>query len=134
MINFYQGIRRLLFSYDWDIVEIEGAMFKLSWGLWMLLPFPVFRTVSAYTLIAPENIWGIFLVIFGAFHMYAVFTRQLNWRRLMSFISFFFWLFSAILLLIQAPTAALIPTFVIIAFFMGVNYIRLGVLAKIDLP
>lgn len=131
MNKFYQSLYRLLFSYDWDVVEVEGALFKLSWGLWMLLPFPVFRTVSMYSLIAPENVWGIFLILFGTIHLYAVGTQNLHWRRVMSLVSFFFWLFSVILLFLQAPTAALIPTFAIIAFFMGVNFIRLNLLAKI---
>lgn len=125
------NIRRLFFGYDWDIVEIEGALFKLTWGLWMLLPFPVFKSVSVYSQIASENTWGVSLAALGVIHLYAVINNKIWLRRVMCFIAFSFWLFTIILIYIQAPTASLLPTFSIIAFFMAMNFVRLGAASRV---
>lgn len=121
-----QTIKRFIFSYDWEIVEIEGAIFKIMWGIWLLLPFQTFRQISGYTAISTENIWGFGLLFLGLVHFGAITSGKIRLRRWITFIAFLFWLFTILLIFKQSPTAALLPLFAVIAFFMGLNFIRLG--------
>jgi hypothetical protein len=126
MAKFLNRLKILLLSYDWEIIEVQGAVFKTAWGFWLLLPFPVFRAISGYNAAGKENIWGWGLFALGVFHLYAIFSNKLKLRRWVTFVAFLFWIFTVILILQQSKTSVLIPMFSIIAFFMGLNFVRMG--------
>lgn len=121
-----RSIQKFIFSYDWEIVEVQGSIFKITWGVWLLLPFETFRTVEGYNAFGDERVYGIVLLILGLVHFMAIASHKVDIRRNITFLAFLFWLFSAIMVYTQAHTAAIIPMFVVIAFFMAVNFIRLG--------
>lgn len=128
----FKKVKRFIFTYDWEIVEVQGALFKLTWGIWLLLPFKVFRTVPGYNAFGSENLWGWGLAALGFVHLIAILSGNLYWRRRLTLTAFFFWIFIIVLLALQSATAAFLPTFVIIAFFMGMNYIRMRFEEKIQ--
>lgn len=115
-----------MFTYDWEVVEIMGAVFKITWGIWLLLPFPVFRAIEGYNAVGTESWWGIGLLIYGTLHLMAVIAGHRFYRRWLTFGAFLFWIFTVFLIWQQSHTAALLPTFTVIAFFMGLNFIRIG--------
>lgn len=125
--TFGKKIRQMLFAYDWAVVEIMGSMFKIAWGFWLLLPFPTFRLISGYTAVGKENYWGICLLIYGICHFASIMSGNRRWRRYFTFGGFLFWLFTIILVWQQSHTSSLLPFFFLITFFMGLNFIRLGI-------
>lgn len=131
MITIFNSFKRFLFSYDWEIVEVQGAVFKVIWGIWLLSPFQTFRTISGYNQIASENTWGWSLLILGLIHLLAVLSRYRKLRITMCMIAFLFWTFTVVLVVQQLWTSAIVPMFSVIAFFMGLNFTRL-VLMKPD--
>src|SRR6185503_20309153 len=98
---------RFIFTYDWEVVEIQGAIFKIAWGVWLLLPFPVFRAVQGYNAVGTENWWGIGLLIYGLAHFIAILSGNRLARRIFTFGAFLFWIFTVILIWQQTHTAAL---------------------------
>lgn len=118
---------KMFFLYNWEIVEVQGALFKIGWGIWLLLPFPTFTSIQGYTAVTTENYWGWGLLILGSIHLAAIAYNRLPIRRWITFIAFIFWIFTVVLIYSQAHRAALIPLFSIIALFMGLNFLRLGV-------
>lgn len=119
-------IFKLIFGYDWEVVEVQGAMFKIAWGVWMLLPFPMFKTFEGYTAYGTENFYGLSLLIMGIVHLTAIASHKVDIRRRITFLAFLFWFFSIIMVYTQSKFSALIPLFAVVAFFMGVNFIRLS--------
>lgn len=119
-------IGKFIFSYDWEIVEIQGSIFKITWGIWLLLPFDTFRTVQGYNNYGNENYWGVGLLALGIIHFGTIVSHNIKARKTITFVAFLFWLFSALMIAMQSLTAGIIPMFGVIAFFMGVNFIRLG--------
>ncbi len=131
-INYMNRIIKLFFNYDWEIVEIQGAVFKICWGIWLLLPFRVFRMVQGYNAIGNENYWGWGLLILGLIHFAAIASNKLSLRRWITFIAILFWIFSIILIWLQSHTAGLLPMFAVIGFFMTINFWRLGIMMKVE--
>lgn len=121
-----RALYKLIFSYDWEIVEVQGALFKITWGLWLLLPFNVFKAIEGYSAYGSENFYGALLLIMGIIHLVAIASHKVDIRRRITFMAFLFWLFSIIMVYTQSPTGALLPMFAVVAFFMGVNFIRLS--------
>lgn len=132
MAEFTSKFIKILFSYDWEVIEIQGAVFKIVWGLWLLMPFDTFRAIKGYYAVGLENYWGWGLLILGMIHLYSIFSRKLLFRRWITFVAFTFWIFTIVLIWEQAHTSALLPFFAIIAFFMGLNFLRLGIQGKVD--
>lgn len=130
MDKFRTFVVNFFFNYNWEIVEIEGAIFKISWGIWLLLPFQTFKSIQGYAGIATENYWGWGLLLLGTIHLLSIASGRLFIRRWITFIAFLFWIFTVVLIWSQAPTAALLPLFSVIAFFMGLNFLRLGIEIK----
>lgn len=125
------SFKRFLFTYDWEIVEIQGATFKIMWGVWLLSPFQTFRTIAGYNQVASENTWGWGLLLLGLIHLIAILSKNRIMRIIMCMIAFLFWTFTVILVAQQLWTSAIVPMFSVIAFFMGINFTRL-VLDKPD--
>ncbi len=126
MIYIIRKLKIFILTYDWEVVEIQGALFKISWGIWLLMPFPTFKAISGYNAVGTENYWGVGLLVYGMLHFLAIMSSNRFARRWLTFGSFLFWVFTCILIYQQAPTAALLPLFAVIAFFMGLNFIRIG--------
>lgn len=122
-------IRKILFQYDWEVVEIQCAFFKIGWGIWLLLPFHTFGGASYRGLatVMPEVAWGIFILFIGIVHFRAVFSKHLWFRKLMIFSGFSFWLYMALIFSLNKVESLMIPLMVIISFFLAVNYLRLSI-------
>lgn len=123
-------IRRLVFSYDWEIVEVQGALFKIIWGIWLLLPFNTFQGLDVYSVLAGvmnETAWAVVLLFLGSLHFLTITTGSIKWRRVMIFVACMFWIFISIVFGLARIGSALIPITFVIAFFLAINYIRLGV-------
>jgi len=125
-------LTKFLFSYDWEIIEIQGAIFKIAWGTWLLLPFDTFRQIQGYFAVGIENMWGFGLLTLGLLHLTAVISKRLFFRRWLTFVAFLFWLFTLVLIYQQSPTAALLPMFGVIAIFMMINFLRLGIQTQVN--
>lgn len=122
-----EKIKALFFNYDWEIVEIQGATFKILWALFLLMPFPAFKTISGYASIGTENYWGSGLLIIGVLHMYSILIHKRWMRKLMTFISSLLWLFITFIVWQEAHTSALLVFFLTIGFFMFLNFLRLSI-------
>lgn len=123
-------IRKLLFQYDWEIVEIQGAIFKIVWGIWLFLPFDTFGGQPVYdslSKITNETTWGFFIIVLGLIHLWAISSGIVKYRRVMIFVAFMFWVFISVVFGVSRIGSALIPLTAVIAFFLAVNYIRLGI-------
>lgn len=123
-------IKKLFFQYDWEIVEIQGATFKIVWGIWLMLPFSTFKDLAVYDAlakVAPESAWGFIVMTLGILHLMAISSGSIFWRRALILIACMFWIFIAMAFSISRIGSALIPLTIVIAFFMAVNYLRLGV-------
>lgn len=114
--------------YEWEIIEIQGASFKLAWALLLLAPGNTFRAVQGYTAISLEVYWGWGLLIIGSVHMYSIFSRRKYklFRTIMTFIGFSFWVFSGFLIYFQSHTLSLPIMFWLIALFLFLNFLRLS--------
>lgn len=132
MSNMTKRLIKLLFGYDWEVIEIQGAVFKITWGIWLLLPFDTFRAIEGYYAVGLENAWGWGLLILGLIHFGAILSNKITLRRWITFIALMFWIFTVVLIYQQSHTAALLPMFVVIALFMGINFLRLGLQQKIQ--
>lgn len=119
----------MIFKYDWDIVEIEGAIFKIVWGIWLLLPFETFDGQEVYTAlksIAPETLWGALVLGLGLGHLIAIAYGTAKWRRHFILAACMFWIFISVTFSISRIGSALIPLTIVITFFLSINYLRLG--------
>lgn len=125
MANVLHTLKRFIFTYDWEVVEIQGAVTKMLWGLWLLMPFQTFRAIEGYAAVGKENTWGWGLLIFGSIHFVAIASGRRRPRQVLTFIAFLFWLFTVLLIYQQSHTAGVLPFFIVMAFFMGVNFIRI---------
>ena len=130
MNGFTKRLVKFLFSYDWEVVEIEGAFFKLAWGIWLLMPWDTFKSVTVYVGLS-ENVWGWGLFTVGTLHLISVFRGSIFARRWFAFFGSGFWAFNAIAIFLQSHTAALIPLFSIMSLFMLINFYRLGVMQEL---
>lgn len=126
-------IKFYLFTYDWEVIELQGAIFKIAWGLWLVMPFQSYRAAGGITASRYENYWAIALLVLGVLHFWSIKSGHLKWRRRFTFIAFAFWLFTILVVGQSSWSSPLIPFFVIIAFFMALNNIRLGMPPKIEI-
>lgn len=122
-------LKRFLFTYDWEVVEIQCASFKIAWGAWLLLPFQTFggQSYRGLASIAPEVAWGIIILVIGLLHMKAVLGKSMAFRKIMIFIGFCFWLFMALIFALNRIESLMIPILFVIDFFLAMNYLRLSV-------
>lgn len=132
MLKTLKSLKRFIFTYDWEVIEIEAAIFKIMWGFWFLLPFPFFSSIRGYTGVAPEDVWGFSLLALGSAHLWAISAHRKIFRKWATFLSFLFWLFSTILIWLQVPEGAIIPLLMVITIFVLFNFIRLSIRVKID--
>lgn len=98
MINItIKKLKDVLVTYDIELVEVMSGFAALTWGLWLLNPiadtFVSSRTFSTMALIAPEELWGIAMVIVGFLQVYSVVVHKLNLRKQSSIVLSIMWLF-----------------------------------------
>lgn len=128
-------IKRMLLLYDWEIVEVQGAILKIAWGIWLILPMQTFATSQVYSGLAAvtrnEDVWGTFLILLGISHFVGVAVGG-KWRRRFVMLAAMFWLFSSISFFIARPGTILAPLAFVIFIFMGINYIRIGLPHFVD--
>ena len=134
IIAFGKKFRQLLFNYDWEVVELQGAVLMVVWGIWLALPFSTFASTtasaSAYSGLsqfASELIWAIFFLVFGVAQIWSITTGNVKMRRLLIFAACLFWIYVSITVGISRPSAGLIPFTAVTSFFLAVNYLRLGI-------
>ncbi len=119
----------MIFHYDWEIVEIQGAIFKIVWGGWLLLPFSTFKGQAVYDAlgsITSESVWGLFVLLLGFGHLVAIAYGTTNIRRHFIFVACAFWVFISVIFGMSRVGSALITLPIVIAFFLAINYLRLG--------
>lgn len=122
-------LRRMIFNYDWEIVEIQGSIFKIVWGFWLLLPFNTFLGQPVYDALASltnEVGWGLFVFILGLCHLLTIAYGTVKWRRAFILVACMFWMFLSVIFGITRTGSALIPLTIVITFFLAINYLRLG--------
>lgn len=122
---------RLLFHYNWEVVEIIGGISKILCGIWLMLPFSTFYGTPIYTSMAsvlPEWSWGLAMVIIGAIHLYILgYSNSLTLRTRMALFAIMFWIFLAIIFAIGRVGSLLVPLTAIFPVFLTINYLRLKV-------
>lgn len=126
---FLISVRRILFHYDWEIVEVQAAFFKIGWGVWLLLPFQTFTNTGGYSVLASlakEPIIGIFITAIGILHIIAIISHNIKFRRNMIFFSIMFWLFMCFVFGLTRIGALIVPLMMVIGFFLTINYLRLS--------
>lgn len=123
-------ITKILFHYDWEIVEVIGASFKIVWGIWLLLPFQTFYGTVVYdalSTVTTEKGWGLFILILGSIHLAAIINGVIKYRRFMLMIGCMFWVFITVVFAITRIGSGLVPMTMVLSFFLAVNYLRLGI-------
>lgn len=118
---------KLLFGYDWEIVEILGAFFKIAWGVQLLLPVSgtgtkSFQIIPNYQLIASG------LIVIGLIHFYIIFSNKLEARRWITLFAVAFWIFTVVFIYLKTGIPSL--TLIVIAGFMTINFWRLGIAVR----
>lgn len=127
-----QQLKRLIFNYDWEVVEIEGAVFKVLWGFWILLPWNSFgnfptNVFAVFGKLGPEWVIGLGVMLLGLAHLYAIGFARRPTRRNFILVAFMFWLFTSVCFGMARIGSAMIPFTLVICFFLAVNYFRLGI-------
>lgn len=124
----FKKIFRAIFHYDWEVVEIQGAFFKMAWGVWIFLPWTTFGPTGYNGLanVMSETEWGILVMALGVIHFWAILSHKVWFRRLMIFVAFMFWIFMAVVFALSRIGNLSTPLMFVIAFFLAVNYLRLS--------
>src|SRR3982750_520621 len=94
--RFPSKLKRMLFNYDWEIVEIQGSMFKIFWGIWLMIPFNTFAGSPSYApleTIANEFTWGLVIFILGSLHLISMAYGNRKIRRHLIMLACGFWVF-----------------------------------------
>lgn len=95
----------LLFEAHTTVLELALSLEMLVVGLWFLDPFyDTFGASVSYEMmgrIAPENAWGILLVLVSSLHLYALVAQLSFARRLWLSLTTFLWVFIAFSFLIS---------------------------------
>lgn len=81
-----------------DFYPIMYGVLILLWGVWLLLPFSTFHSVSTFAVLAkigPEWVWGTLAVAIGAIQILLIMVSR-KLERTAALLQFYFWAFIAI--------------------------------------
>jgi hypothetical protein len=74
-------------------LEFVTALFLVGWGLWVFFPWwNTFQVSGAYKLmlsLTSEWVWGLSVLLIGAFQMVVLFTNKLKTRLFATLLSLF---------------------------------------------
>lgn len=73
---------------------LTGAFLIWLLGLWMFLPYDTFRSSPTFAMIgylAPEALWAVLFLSFGALQMIILRQGSRYWRGVMSFLGCMLW-------------------------------------------
>ena len=70
----WRRLRNIIVHADTEPVGLIMGLYTLSWGLILLLPAKTFANPSYARMesIAPEDVWGVFIVLLGCVILYGV--------------------------------------------------------------
>lgn len=111
------------------VIEVIGAILAIGLGLKLMSPLSnifagnsfLYRSMDA---IAPEWGWGAFYFALGCLRLYAFESGKYWMRRIMGYISVFWWTLCAVFVTIAAPASMLsflFTAFAVIGFWESVR-------------
>lgn len=98
------------------MVELYLAIQALVFGLWLLAPWPSFRSIPRVydTLgLIPESVWGLAFSVEGLVHLWALGTRNMAARRGLTRILTWLWLMVLFGVLATVPTSTATPMYLV---------------------
>jgi hypothetical protein len=123
-------LRRILFCYDTEPVEVFLGATAILLGLLLLNPWTdTFASTSVYdtlSAVAPEYIWGASLLMLGWARLYAVLLNLHSLRQTVAFCGFLLWLFVTIAFAHANPAATAVPVYGMFSLASAWVYIRQG--------
>jgi hypothetical protein len=109
----------------WFILEVSLGIYSLWWGLSVLSPWTdTFASGTAYQyMVGPEWVWGLVFSVLGALRLWALWTRQHNWRRFCSLLGVFRWSVLGVFFWWGNPASATAWLLIWFAVFSGGGYL-----------
>lgn len=99
------------------LLEVYLAVQAVVFGLWLLMPWSTFSTVShAYRVLdamLPEWVWGSLFAVQGFTHLWALDRGRFRWRRGMVLVMLFLWLTVAMAFLMTVPLSTATPMYLL---------------------
>jgi hypothetical protein len=111
------------------VLEIAVTSIALWWGVILLLPIKTFTISSSYNImsaIANEHIWGILMLLLGAFHLLGISLNKLYIKRLSFLVATGVWFYVATLFFLGEPATTATGTYIIIGCLTGWLYVKEG--------
>lgn len=99
--------------------EARIAAFTLAWGVWLLLPFRTFTSVTAAYVemekVGSETAWGLAVVTIGLLKLWGILTGG-RWRRLLfGCLAGALWTSVAVLFYLSSPASTGVPVYGVLA-------------------
>lgn len=107
-------VREMLFVADPDPVECLMSLLLIAWGIWLILPFETFVTMTSYRPmvdVIDERLAGIVVLALGAVRLYMILNNRVRPRRWMAILFGMFWGFNCFLALQANPGSLLVPVY-----------------------
>lgn len=101
------------------------SIHAILWGAWVLFPSTTFATPAYDGLAAlgPEWAWGIGVILVGVYSLYSALKLSDSGISRAFGLLFLLWLFVAVSFSVAGLASTAVPTYFMISFFMGLNYI-----------
>ncbi len=108
---------------EWS--EMFGALWALTLGAWLLLPFQTFANVRAFAVlhaISVEWIWGVALAVFGVVRLDALLMNRARQRHGLSLLGVTLWSALAFFLIFGNLASPGGPLFLLMAALETLSY------------
>ena len=116
--------------YDIELVELMSGFAALAWGLWLLNPatdsFLSTPTFDTMKVLAPEEVWGVVMVIVGFFQVYGVVSHRLSVRKHSSIALSIMWLFITAVFAHSNLASTAVVIYAVFTAFTVWSYLRLS--------
>lgn len=122
-----------IYFLDKRKTEFVTSAYCILWGIWLLLPWDSFSTSEVFRLmanLAPEWVWGIFVLSSGIFHLTAVISNNLKTSLIASLITLFTFTILFVLTAFSNYKATAVVTYFTLLVCSWHSYIELLLITK----
>lgn len=107
--------------------EAVKFLIAIAWGLTLLIPGNTFGNAKGYSImakIAPEEIWGLFPVLFSV--VYFATIKSQTMRKILTFTMMIFWLVVAISIFSANNLSTATASYIGYAVLSAFSFLRVG--------
>lgn len=119
--------KRIFFA-DAQMVELLIGGIALAWAFGLAHPDDLF-SVGNYqylALVAPEQVWAVWMAIVGTLQIAATFSGQFRLRIMAVMVSTFVWAWIAALFALSAPVTTASGTYAVLALWSAWAWMRIS--------